>query len=129
MKKRRRWRNEVSLRNSSPPGDYGKGPGHQGEREHARVPGGEAGNQDRNQGSGAIDFQGEGGFGAHRQLSGKRAAPRPFRGLPSRLEEGVRAVEGRRKDAGVRAKSLKAAIRESLKAEGDELRAVMAIKT
>ena len=36
-------------------------------------------------------------------LSGKRAPPGKVRRLPSRLEEGVRAVEVRRKDAGVRA--------------------------
>src|ERR1700741_964611 len=103
MKKRRRWRNEVGLRNSSPSGYYGKGPGHQGKREHARVPGGEAGDQDRDQGSGTVDFQSESRLGAHRELPREGTAPWTFRGLPSGLEEGVRAVEGRRKDAGVRA--------------------------
>src|SRR5579864_785355 len=106
MKKRRRWRNEIGLRNSSPSGDYREGPGHQGEREHTRVPGGKAGDQDRNQGGGAVDFQSESRLGAHRELSGERAASRTFRGIPSGLEESVRAVEDRREDAGVRAKSL-----------------------
>src|ERR1700756_4367545 len=103
MKKRRRWRNEIGLRNSSPSCDYRKGPGHQGEREHTRVPGGKAGDQDRDQGSGAVDFQSEGRFGAHRELPREGKAPRTFRGLPSGLEKGVRAVEDRREDAGVRA--------------------------
>src|SRR4029077_17967224 len=96
MKKRRRWRNEIGIPDSSPSRDYGKGPGHQGKREHARVPGGEAGDQDGDQGSRAVDLQSEGGLGAHRELSGKRAAPRTFRRLSPGLEEGVRAVEGRR---------------------------------
>src|SRR5579885_202181 len=104
MTKRRRWRNEVGIPDSSPSGDYREGPDHQGEREHARVPGGQAGDQDRNQGGRAVDLQGEGRFGAHGQLPGKTAAPRAFRGLPSGLEKGVRAPEGRREDAGVRTK-------------------------
>ena len=41
---------------------------------------------------------------------GKRAAARKVCGLPSRLEEGVRTVAGGRKDAGVRAEFVKAAI-------------------
>ena len=42
-------------------------------------------------------------FGAHRELSGERTAAGKVRRLPSGLEEGVCAVEGRREDAGVRA--------------------------
>src|SRR6267143_3888182 len=106
MKKRRRWRNEIGLPDSSPSGDYGKGPGHQGEREHARVPGGEAGDQNGDQGSCAVDLQSEGGLGAHGELSRKRTAPRTFRGLSPGLEESVCAAQGRREDAGVRTESL-----------------------
>jgi hypothetical protein len=49
------------------------------------------------------DFQSKGGFGAHGELSGKRTAARQVHRLPSGLEESVRALEERRKDAGVRA--------------------------
>ena len=84
MKKRRRWPDEIRLSDPSPSGDHGKGPGHQGKPEHAGLPGGAEGDQDRDQGSGAVDFQGEGAFGAHRKLSGERAAPRQVCRLPSR---------------------------------------------
>ena len=56
-----------------------------------------------------IDFQSEGAFGPHRDLSGKRAAARQICRLSSRLEESVRAAEVRRKNAGVRAESYKSA--------------------
>ena len=38
------------------------------------------GDQDGNQGSGADDFQSESALGAHRHVSGKRAAARKFAG-------------------------------------------------
>ena len=50
-----------------------------------------------------IDFQSEGRLGAHGELSRQRAPPRKFRGLPSGLEKSIRAFEGWREDAGVRA--------------------------
>src|SRR5579864_7898416 len=103
MKKRRRWRNEERIPDHSPSGDYRKGPSHQGKPEHAGIPGGSEGDQDGNQGSGAVDFQSESAFRAHGHVSGKRAASRKVRGLPSGLEEGLCAVALRREDAGIRA--------------------------
>src|SRR5690349_20953048 len=109
MKKRRRWPDEIRIPDHSPAGDYRKRFGHQGKSEHAGFSGGDEGDQDGNQGSRADDFQGEGAFGAYGDVSGERAAAREVRGLPSGLEEGVRAVALRREDAGVRAEFVGAA--------------------
>ena len=51
-------------------------------------------------------FQGEGGYGAHREFRGQGTAPRQVYRLSSRLEEGVRAAEGGREDARVRREPL-----------------------
>src|ERR1700693_2709722 len=105
MRKRRRWTKQYEIRRPdySPSSDYRKGPGHQGKPEHAGISGRTEGHEDGNQAGGAADFQSEGAFRAHRYVCGKRAAAREVRGLPSGLEEGVRAVAGGREDAGVRA--------------------------
>src|SRR5580765_5668737 len=103
MKKRRRWRNEERIPDHSPSGDYRKGSRDQGEPEHTCVPGGSKGDQDGNQGSGAVDFQSESTFGAHGHVSRERTAAWEVCWLPSGLEEGLRSVAQRREDAGVRA--------------------------
>ncbi len=46
--------------------------------------------------------QGEGGRGAHLDHGGQAAPARAVFGLSRGLEEGLRAAEGRREDAGVR---------------------------
>jgi len=78
-----------------------------------------------NQAGGAVDFQGESAFRAHRNVCGKRAAAWEVRGLPSGLEEGVCAAAGGREDAGVRAEFVRAVVgRRSLVVgrRGNELR-------
>src|SRR5579872_1598480 len=117
MKKRRRWRKpnqyEIRISNHSASGDYREGPGYQGKPEHAGLPGGAEGDQDGNQGSSADDFQSESAFSAYGDVSGKRAAARKVRRLPSGLEEGVRAVAVRREDAGIRAEFVRVTARRS----------------
>src|SRR5271166_3226371 len=119
MKKRRRWPDEIRIPDHSPSRDYREGPGHQGKPEHAGLPGGAQGDQDGNQAGGADDFQGESAFRTHGDVSGERAAARQVRGLPSGLEEGVRAVAGRGEDAGVRAEFVRAASGDRLSASGE----------
>ena len=58
-------------------------------------------------------------FGAHRHLSRKRTPPGKVCRLPSRLEESVRAVEVRRKDAGVRAELIVVSRRSSVVSKAD----------
>src|SRR5581483_2085522 len=73
-----------------------------GEPEHPGVPGSEQGDQDGNQASGADDFQGESSFHSHCELPRQGTAAGKVCRLPSRLEKSLRAVKGRREDAGVR---------------------------
>src|SRR5580692_13060100 len=108
MKKRRRWPDEIRIPDSSASGDYRERSCHQGKPEHAGFSSGDGGDQDGNQGSGAGDFQSESAFRSDRHLSGKRTAAGKVCRLPSRLEEGVRAAEGWREDAGVRAELVEA---------------------
>src|SRR5208282_3139508 len=97
-----RWPDEIRVSDYSEAGDHRKGPGDQRDPEHTGLPSGAEGDQDRDQGSGAGDLQGEGRVGAHRKLSGERTAARQVYGLPSGLEESIRALEDWRKDAGIR---------------------------
>ena len=60
------------------------------------------GQQDGDQAGGAEHFQGEGGLGAYRDIRRQRASPGQVYRLPSRLEEGVCAVEDGAEDARVR---------------------------
>src|SRR5579872_2801182 len=69
-----------SVRTSNFPG---KRPGRKGNRIHPGFSGGAQRDQDRNQGSGAVHFQSEGGFRAHLELSRQGTASRTFRRLPS----------------------------------------------
>src|SRR6267142_4869179 len=96
-----RWRNEIRLSDHSPSGHHRKGTGRERNRRHAGVRGCVEGDQDRSEGSGAEDLQSEGRFRAHRELHRQGTPPRKVLRLPSRLEEGLRKAEVRRKDAGV----------------------------
>src|ERR1035438_2412452 len=103
---RRRWPDEIRLSDYSEAGDHGKRSWDQRDPEHAGISGGTEGDEDRNQGSGAGDLQSKSRFGAYRELSGKRTAAGQVYRLPSGLEEGIRALEEWREDAGVRAESV-----------------------
>src|SRR4029077_3101291 len=102
MKKRRRGRDGVGLSHSSASGHHREGAGHQGKPEHAGLPGGAGGDENRDQGSPGKDFQGEGPVRAYRQLSGQGTPPGTVRGISSGLEKGICAVEGWREDARLR---------------------------
>src|SRR6202044_1432498 len=79
-----------------------KGLGREGNAAHRGVRGGEGRDQDRNQGSGAARFQGESRSRAHGDFPRQVPQTGTRRGFPQRLEEGVCAAEGRRKDDRVR---------------------------
>src|SRR5207237_3448209 len=94
---------EIRVPDHSPSSDHRKGAGDQRKPEHAGVSSRETSDQDGDQRSGAKHFQSESIFGTYRELPGKRKTPRTLRRLSSGLEKSICAVEGRRKDAGVRA--------------------------
>ena len=58
--------------------------------------------QDRNQTGRAVHLQSEGAVRTHGKLSGQRASSRKVRRLSTGLEEGIRAIKVRRKNAGIR---------------------------
>src|SRR5207253_8671339 len=102
MKKRQRWPDEICVSDYSPAGDYGKRFSDQGKPEHAGIPGGFEGDQNRDQGSRAERVQGKSGFGPDCELPRQRTAAREIRRIPPGLEESIRAAEIRREDAGIR---------------------------
>src|SRR5437773_12576155 len=104
MKKRQRWPDEICVSDYSPTGDYGKRFSDQGKPEHAGIPGGFEGDQNRDQGSRAERVKGESRFGGDGKRSGQGTTAREIRRIPGGLEEGIWAVEIRREDAGICAK-------------------------
>src|SRR3989449_10389109 len=101
MKKRQRWPDEICVSDYSPTGDYGKRFSHQGKPEHAGVPGGFEGDQNRDQGSRAERGQSESRFGADGKISGQGKTAREIRWITAGMEEGGSAAENRREDAGI----------------------------
>src|SRR5437763_16353029 len=102
MKKRQRWPDEICVSDYSPAGEYGKRFSDQGKPEHAGIPGGFEGDQNRDQGSRAERAQGESRIGADGKLSRQGTTARKSRQPPGGLEESIGAVEIRRKDSGKR---------------------------
>src|ERR1700688_3701745 len=103
MRKRRREPDEIRIPDSSTSCDHGKRFGDQREPEHPGFPGGAESDKDRDQRSSTGNFQSKSSFGAHSKLPRQRTPPRKIRRLPSGLEERVREITRRRKNAGGRA--------------------------
>ena len=74
--RRRRPHNADSLYRDSPPADYRKGAGREGDRGDAGVRRGARRHQDRSEAGRRGALQGEGGRGSHRQCAGQGTPPR-----------------------------------------------------
>src|SRR5436309_13328961 len=99
MKKRQRWPDEICVSDYSPSGDHGVRFSHQGKPEHAGVPGGFEGDQNRDQRSREERVQSETRFGADGKLPGQGTAAWGIRWILAGVEEGTGSAEIRREDA------------------------------